>query len=407
MKKLAAILVTLLFASSAWAQVVSNPTTNARMGGLGVDNWQIEDDFNIWINPAQIDNYKNAVYGELGTFTSGTITVNDTNQDGIASSSQWGGMNMDANYGVWGVFLGRPYAGPLNELESLGAGTAPTNNRFDLIYGSAGMPLGFYLGYADRSEEITDPAGKTTDAATEINLGVGGLVGNMLDWAINLGLPSSELKDSAAGTKTEDDASVNVSLLGRHHMPVGGNSKLLSTLRILLGDASAKESDSTGTTKIDDTMTAVDLNFAFNSRPNPDTLVVAAIGLEWEDSEVKVKGAGSKDTFNRVAIPVNFAVEHQTFKKVQTRVGLAKAIYDSSEFKTNDADGDGTTGDTLKEEGVLDGPATVSAGLGWAVADNLMLDAVINQDVLFTGTYVVSGVAETLSSQLSATYRFK
>jgi hypothetical protein len=39
--------------------------------------------------------------------------------------------------------------------------------------------------------------------------------------------------------------------------------------------------------------------------------------------------------------------------------------------------------------------------------DNLMIDAVINQDVIFSGTYAISGVPETLSSKLSATYRFK
>ncbi|MBI3595752.1 MAG: hypothetical protein HY203_01200, partial [Nitrospirae bacterium] len=54
MKKLAAVFFILLFASTASAQVISNPSTNARMDGLGVANWQIEDDFNIWVNPAQI-----------------------------------------------------------------------------------------------------------------------------------------------------------------------------------------------------------------------------------------------------------------------------------------------------------------------------------------------------------------
>jgi len=32
---------------------------------------------------------------------------------------------------------------------------------------------------------------------------------------------------------------------------------------------------------------------------------------------------------------------------------------------------------------------------------------VINQDVLFTGSYFVSGVPETLTSKISATYRFE
>src|SRR3990172_8525705 len=109
MKKLALVLVVLLFASVASAQVISNPTTNARMGGLGVANHQIEDDFNIWINPAQITNYKSGIYGELGSFTNddGGITANNVNQDNNITD-QWGGIHMEAA-GNWGIYLGRPY----------------------------------------------------------------------------------------------------------------------------------------------------------------------------------------------------------------------------------------------------------------------------------------------------------
>ena len=118
MIRLAAIFMTLFFVSSASAQVISNPTTNARMGGLGVSNWQIEDDFNIWINPAQLRNYKNAIYGELGTDPCASADVSNLGLgggcgDSVESSghnnrnagSAWGGMNMDAPYGGWGVYL--------------------------------------------------------------------------------------------------------------------------------------------------------------------------------------------------------------------------------------------------------------------------------------------------------------
>jgi len=144
MKKLAAIFFTLLFASTASAQVISNPTTNARMGGLGVDNWQIEDGFNIFINPAQLSNYKNEVHAELGSWGStDSVTTHPfggVNNDRI---NPWGGMNIDASYGGWGVYLGRPYSttGPLT---AMGV-TPPAANRFDLFYATHGMPLGFYL----------------------------------------------------------------------------------------------------------------------------------------------------------------------------------------------------------------------------------------------------------------------
>lgn len=422
MKKLAAVFLTLLFASTASAQVISNPTTNARMDGMGVANWQIEDDFNVFINPAQLSNYKNVIYGELGTDPCSTAGVSNSGLGGTAGCGDsiinsghnnrgvgaFGGLNMDVSYGGWGVYLGRPYSptGPLNLMGS----TPPVANRFDLFYALHGAPAGFYLSYASRSTESKGGGGpKVTDQASEINLGGGVLINNMLDAAINLGLPSSKT-DDGAGTTTKGDAGVNISLLARHHMGLGGNSKLLTTGQILLGDASSKITAGGGTAKDKLTSTTVRLDTAVNSKPNPSTLLVAGIGVVSFSQKDKQTGASS-DTDSRLQIPVNVGVEHQTFKSVKTRIGLTKNIYDTSVDKncsptSPDFPNEVCSAAGQKATTVSDGPATVSMGFGWAVADNLMLDAVINQDILFTGTYMVSGVPETLNSKLSATYRF-
>jgi len=393
MKKLAAVIFALLFASTASAQVISNPSQNARMLGMGVQNQQIEDDFNIFINPAQLANYKNNIYGELGTYTAPVPSINAPNPGNVPATSQWGGMNIDASYGGWGVYLGRPYAGPLNAAASNVTGlTAPANNRFDLFYATHGMPLGFYLSYASVANDTKTGGVKTTNDASEINLGVGGLVmDNMLDVALDLGLPSFETNNGT--TKVQDDAGINISLLGRLHTGLAGNAKLLTTGQILLGNSSIKK-------VADVTTTTVSVDTAVNSKPNSDTLLVAGVGIVSASSEVKPKGGGSKATSSTLMIPVNVAIEHQTFKPVKTRIGLSSALYNTTDTKNVVAAGTKTTS-------VADGTATVSMGLGWAVADNLMLDAVINQDILFSGTYVVSGISETLSTILSATYRFK
>lgn len=418
MKKLAAVFITLLFASTASAQVIFNPTTNARLDGLGVANWQVEDDFNIFINPAQIGNYKNNIYGELGNFvkgSGGTSALNTPDQNNIVPGSQWGGMNMDVSYGQWGVYLGRPYAGPLN---SMLGGTAPTNNRFDLFYGLHGTPIGLYLSYADQSESTK--AGSTTfkDQAQEINLGAGGIFGGgMLEGALDIALPSGKCSDSAGGSVAcgaggpntfKSNAGPSIALLLRHHAGMGGNSKLLTTFQAQMIDASAKA----GPAKMDDGTTGLRLDTALNSKPNPDTLVVAGVGIASSTRSVKCKPGCGKVTLDSLTIPLNVAIEHQTFKAVKTRVGIAKPLYNSNNCK--DTMGVGACIGSVpalpgvtKVNRVSDGAATVSAGLGWAIADNLDLSAVINQDVLFTGTYAISGVAETLSSELGLTYRMK
>jgi hypothetical protein len=446
MKKLAAVFLTLLFASTASAQVITSPSTNSRMDGMGVANWQIDDDFNIWINPAQISNYKNNIYGEIGIYTASTILANDPNQSnnaggagGIASGSQWGGMNMDVSYGDWGVYIGRPYtgaisgaagtgpvtigasplglssfglSGPLSMMnQSGGSGTAPTNNRVDLFYGlHSEMPLGFYLSYADQSQKNTLGGVSTKDEASEINVGAGGVFGGgMIDGSVNIALPSSKCNNAApsCGNTFKSDAGPSAAVLGRLHSNMG-NSKLLTTAQILYIDASTK--DSTSSNKVDDTTMGWRIDTALNSRPVPDALVVVGIGIAGASREAKANNGGGKITDDEMAIPVNVAVEHQTFKVLKTRIGLSKPLYNSSNCKDTTGGSNcpvNGTGGFDKSDTVTDGAATASFGLGWAAADNLMIDAVVNQDILFSGTYMISGVAETLSSKLSATYRFK
>lgn len=506
MKKLALVLVVLLFASVASAQVISNPTTNARMDGLGVKNWQIEDDFNIWINPAQITHYKSAVYGELGS-----SSLEDVNTGAGAVGSErtvnsntdpYGGLHLAVPYGTWGLYIGRPYEGPAGIMDD-GAGgliapaplidsvgtaqlgfsdagdlgyvgtdpglditvRAPDQNKIDLFYAPPNLPLGFYISYASKSDEeksnFAAPGGTPGDGSvkndqdtTEINFGGGAVlnVGFPLDLALNLGLTSVDNEytasvagngvDCPAGTtctvnhKLEDDASINIALLARAVLPVGANSKLLTTAILTLTDASSElttreDLDGDGLTtddedavvKIDDDAVFFSIGTALNSRPNADTLVVTGVRIDYGTKERKANVTDNTETPNpdrfsnkvettTFSIPLNLAIEHRTFKRVKTRLGLSKPIWESTEIKESFSDPADNVGDTVLQERAKslldpDTPTAVSVGLGWMVHDNLTLDAVINQDVLFTGTYLISGVPETLSSKISATYRFQ
>jgi hypothetical protein len=235
-----------------------------------------------------------------------------------------------------------------------------------------------------------------------------------VDASIDLTFPSSKCSGVTANTNCgntfKSDAGPSLALFARHHANMG-NSKLLTTGQVLLIDASTKDSSGTGQ-KIDDSTTAWRIDTALNSKPIPDALVIVGIGLAGQNRTVKLNQGGGKVTFDDMAIPVNVAIEHQTFKVVKTRIGLSKPLYNKSNCKDTAGFGACTgvvtpPGGFTKVDTVSDGAATFSFGLGWAVMDNLSIDAVINQDILFSGTYVISGIAETLSSKLSATYRFK
>ncbi|MBI3995792.1 MAG: hypothetical protein HY349_07440, partial [Nitrospirae bacterium] len=365
-----------------------------RMGGLGVANWQIEDGFNIFINPAQLSNYKNEVNLELGTWAPPGGDVLTTHPFGGVNNDRvgaWGGMNSDVSYGTWGLYLGRPYSGPLTLMDA----TPPAASWFDLFYSTKGpVPMGFYLSYANQVVETSNGT-DTADNSSELNLGAGAILMNgMLDVAVNLGMPDFECENNAAcGSATgkiEGDAGINIALLGRYHVKHTGGKYLL-TGRIMQADATMKGG---GDTKL----LTLNLDATCNSKPNADTLMIAGIGIAMTDGKVL------DDDRSSLSLPVNVAVEHQTFKKVKTRVGLSKAIYTST---STDVTTPGPPAATTTTDTVDGDAAAVSMGFGWAIADNLSLDAVINQDILFTGSYMVSGIPETLSTAMGLTYRMK
>jgi hypothetical protein len=397
MKKWATLFIALLFASPVSAQIIHNPSTNARMDGLGVSNHQINDDFNIWINPAQVNNYKNAVYGELGMDpcgVSGGSCGSGTSNTGHNERNKYafGGLNVDTMTGTWGAYIGRPYVGPFSTLDILVPGTAPIANRFDLFYAPPNAPVGFYVSYANVSDDISDPDDLLgfgpVDADydhNEYNFGAGGIFADgMLEAAVDVGITSAEVNGSDAPTlfgdlEGEEDVTT-VSFLARHHGEAAGGI-LLTTGQVVWMDFDKSE----------ETVIDVRVDTTLNSHPNENTLFVAGIGVEYLNVSNTID-----DTY--IAIPVNLGLEHQTFKKVQTRFGVSKPIYSSG-----DLEGPGD----FQEDFVEDGAATTSLGLGWMVTDNLTVDAVLNQDVLFTGTYLISGIPESLSSKLSATWRFQ
>jgi hypothetical protein len=78
-------------------------------------------------------------------------------------------------------------------------------------------------------------------------------------------------------------------------------------------------------------------------------------------------------------------------------MGAGKPIW--SKFELTDTSTD--TSVTLK-----DSPLQYALGTGFRLGNRLDIDAVVNQDFAFTGSWGASGNSETPFSSLSMTYRF-
>lgn len=128
--------------------------SKARLQALGEDSYgsaYINDNRNIWLNAAQINNHKDLVTYEFG---------GNVNQDSAANARGEGGVYKAHGNFVYGVHFGgasntgnglRAAAGLIDVNTGTGAfsGTGDEENNIDLfIGGDAGMKWGANLGYA-------------------------------------------------------------------------------------------------------------------------------------------------------------------------------------------------------------------------------------------------------------------
>ena len=129
--------------------------TKARLQALGEDiygSYYINDNRNIWLNPAQITNHKDLVTFEWGDASgSGTAADVDTN----ASPRAEGGVNKAYGNMVYGLHLGSA-SNTANALRLASGVTATEENNIDLfVGGDAGLKWGANLGYSSSSDDET------------------------------------------------------------------------------------------------------------------------------------------------------------------------------------------------------------------------------------------------------------
>jgi hypothetical protein len=135
--------------------------TKARLQALGEDSYgsfYINDNRNIWLNAAQINNHKDLVTYEFGS----TVTT-----DSAATPRGEGGIYKAMGNMVYGVHFGgasntanglRAAAGAVNA----GGATANENNNIDVfVGGDAGMKWGANLGYAKTSAERSNASSES------------------------------------------------------------------------------------------------------------------------------------------------------------------------------------------------------------------------------------------------------
>jgi hypothetical protein len=122
--------------------------TKARLQALGEDSYgsaYINDNRNIWLNAAQINNHKDLVTYELG---------GNQSTDSASTARGEGGVYKTMGNMVYGLHLGGASNTANAFRTAAGANGADENNNIDVfVGGDAGLKWGANLGYAKTSDE--------------------------------------------------------------------------------------------------------------------------------------------------------------------------------------------------------------------------------------------------------------
>lgn len=415
----------------------------SRWNGFGAANAYIADVQDIWTLPGVVASNKNAMYLELGTATgpnvSGGVDSNPVNA--------WGGVHTEVGPGVLGVWVNRGQSSNVDGLfNSLGAFTAvgtlsvgtlnsalgtslagtlsgdflddnaPAAGRVDLLYGfslSETVDLGILISRANRNgkvENVGNVAG-TVDSydANALSFGIGAelkevAIFKLLELGLVIDTEGSLL--SAKTTANEDKLENSVSLTSlRVGGDIAGDEGKFGRLELgfALGSANAKNSLASVTPATGDKekkTNGMKWNLGYAAGKSGEKgLGLVGLMLSGDGSSSETDGANSKSDRSEMALQLSTAGEAKIKEWLTARAGLSQNLYQSSS-----STGIGAS-NQVKTNRSNNGAATVTTGLSLTFGD-WVIDGVLNQDVLYTGTFFISGVAESLFSQVSATMSF-
>jgi hypothetical protein len=177
--------------------------TKARLQALGEDNYgsqYINDNRNIWLNAAQINNHKDLVTFEWGD--------NSNTADSAATPRSEGGVYKTMGNMVYGVHLGGVSTTANALRAAAGLDNGNEENNIDLfVGGDAGMKWGANIGYA-RTKNDNSATAFPDENGESLRTRLGVIMGDTQAYAnINL-VNNAQSAAAAGGTKAEFEGNV-------------------------------------------------------------------------------------------------------------------------------------------------------------------------------------------------------
>lgn len=368
--------------------------TKARLQALGEDNYgsqYINDNRNIWLNAAQINNHKDLVTFELG---------DEQTVDNASTSRGEGGVYKTMGNMVYGVHFGGASTTANGMRAASGLAGADEQNNIDVfVGGDAGLKWGANLGYAKTADESSDLS------AESMRTRLGIIAGDFQAYAnINL---INNAKDAASA-------------------PLTGAAKFEGDLGYQVGVIQAwqghtvfadwRSFEAEGTTsagKNDISVKRLEVGIGHVERLNDKSnLYLKASYLMW-DAENELLTAGSNfggatgcgtgtagvlcEEYKSSQVPVVVGLETEATSWLTLRGSVGAVVWGSEEDKDNER--------SIQNATIVNAGATLKFG-------ELSVDGVIGngtQDA--TNTQNANGTTgtlrtDTLMSRVAMTYRF-
>jgi hypothetical protein len=345
--------------------------TKARLQALGEDvngSYYVNDNRNIFLNPAHVNTHKDLVTFELGDTTQVT--------DATATPRAEGGYFRQAGNLVWGVQFGSE-ANTSHQFRALamGADVVGEENNLDLfVGGDSGLKWGANLTYSKSSE---DELGGATDGDTQeaMRTRFGVVMGDtQVFGALNL----TNKAEAASGAEFKGKLGYR---LGATHAWEGYT--LFGNWQSLTGENVGADSDIKAST--------LELGAGRQTRLNDRANLFARLQLTRTTVEVE-----PADETKTMSLPVVVGLETEATSWLTLRASVSQALWSSV-----DTDGD---------KAPLHETTTVNAGASLKFGE-LTVDGVVGNTAT-DGTTVASGTnsgtlrTDVLMTRVGMTYRF-
>lgn len=418
--------------------------TNARVESMGKHDTYFMDDVSVWTNPANANIYPNYLMGELGQMRqNGAInTSRALNGTGDTTGSAFARYNTDPQSPWFGAIFAKSFASD-----------ASSGNRYPqvVVGGAFNRPseYAFLLPAQVQISSKTDTSKREIVGLYPASRGIrgDGLVGFATASGILVGAKFHLTMADSTSDKNTNNSTLWATTFGIN-APLAQGLDLEASITTAVADVQvvkdtlAYESNS-------------DLSWAINARaflsvPAISGEIVPAlsiqqldgpgiensfsfragsgvnvsldrgffwVGADYTNSSTETRSFGGVaseakaaqlTTVDENSARVSFGIERNVWWDwFVLRVGGQK-VFKSSETKGTDSNGKKFTTSVISTNPEGDGSENdhVSFGFGLNIEDKLKVDAVVAEDILFTGGNLLGGPADHILSRVSATYSF-